>query len=82
LFGGSGSLGDVSFVARDTQIVRMRNAWREANGREALPLPERPVHEAENRQPNVVSSLKWGGGAPLAGIQIMEGEPLNPDGFD
>jgi hypothetical protein len=66
-------------LERDPQIVQARNVWRETHGLEPLPLPEHPSHESAAQQPNVVASLKWTGGAPLADIQIAEGKPLTVD---
>jgi len=64
---------------RDTQIAQARNVWRAAHELKPLPLPEGPSHEAASRQPNVVSSLKWTGGAPLAGAPVAEGQVLTAD---
>jgi len=34
---------EASLSERDTQIVAMKNVWRQAHGLEALPLPQRPA---------------------------------------
>ena len=66
-------------IGRDTQTVAAANVWRTAHGLAALPLPGHPAHESAGREPNVVSSLKWIGGPPPAGVSMAEGKPLTAD---